>query len=420
MNRILLIEDSPTVRRLLISTLQRELDFTVDAAATLDEAMRVLSHPSAHYLAALVDLTLPDAMHGEAVPAVMAHDVPVIVLTASVSETKREQLIAQGVVDYIIKDSKGSLQYAVALLKQLYRHRSTSLLVVDDSVTSRNQTSALLQRWQFSVYEATDGYQAIHILAKHPDIRLVLTDFHMPGMTGLDLLKQLRERFDRQSLAVIGISAQNNRTLPALFIKHGANDFLHKPFAPEELLWRVSLTLEHLELFQEIRELAHRDPLTRLYNRRFLFEQGNRQYLANRLQRQHAVMVLDIDHFKRINDTWGHQIGDQMLCHFAALLRLAFPDDLIARLGGEEFCVLLWHCSPLQAIAKAQQFLAQLKTKPLTHSVAGDLFITTSAGVETMLHNSLDEALQAADRLLYQAKADGRDCVRYTQDMAPG
>jgi diguanylate cyclase (GGDEF)-like protein len=409
MNKILLIEDSMMISRALSANIRKELNVEVDSAYTLANAKARLA--SNHdYFAALVDLTLPDAPDGEALDEVLQWHIPAIVMTASFSEEKRDELLERGLVDYIIKDSKTSFNYVVSLLRRLYLNQFISVLVVEDSFTGMQFVTKQLRRWLLTVHEAADGAEALAILNKHPEIRMILADYHMPVMNGMELVKALREKKDKEELAIIGISAINEKSLSARFIKYGANDFLTKPFAPEELQCRINHNLETLELLAKLRETTYRDYLTQLFNRRYLFEKAEKQFRAAKSAGHPITMgVMDIDHFKRINDAHGHHAGDTVLRTISALFSEHFPDCITFRLGGEEFGLIMLNIPFEVALTRIEQFRQDLKDTPM--DLGHPVYVTASFGVTDELADQLDEMLQAADRLLYQAKQQGRDRI---------
>jgi len=409
MNKILLIEDSMMISRALSASIRKELNVEVDSAYTLADAKAKLAE-SHEYFAALVDLTLPDAPDGEALDEVLQWHIPAIVMTASFSEEKRDELLERGLVDYIIKDSKTSFTYVVSLLRRLYLNQFISILVVEDSFTGMQFVSRQLKRCLLNVYEAADGLEALSIINQHPEIKLVLADYHMPKMNGMELVKALREKKDKEELAIIGISAMNEKSLSARFIKYGANDFLTKPFAPEELQCRINHNLETLELLAKLRETTYRDYLTQLFNRRYLFEKAEKQFRAAKSAGYPITMgVMDIDHFKRINDAHGHHAGDTVLRTISALFSEHFPDCITFRLGGEEFGLIMLNIPFEVALTRIEQFQQDLKDTPM--DLGHPVYITASFGVTDELTDQLDEMLQAADRLLYQAKQQGRDRI---------
>lgn len=405
--KILIVEDSLTVRRLLIQAITQQTELEIDAFDTLEAARQC--QPD-NYVVALVDLTLPDAPHGEAVNVLLERAMPVVILTADISEEKREAWLEAGVLDYVMKDSRHSLQYAVGLVHRLYLNQCIEVLVVDDSATSRHRTALQLRKQLLRVHEAGHAREALTALEANPAIRLALIDYCMPDIDGISLVRMLRERYNKQRLAIIGVSVSDKRGLSARYLKQGANDFLHQPFEPEELQCRVSHNLEALERFLHVQESANRDYLTGLYNRRYWFGEGQRWFLEQQRQQVPlALCVLDVDHFKQVNDLWGHTTGDELLCHLTQQLSQFFPDAMIARFGGEEFALMVPHCTLPVLVKRLEGLRLHLRHMPLPREVP--LFVRASFGALSVGTLSMDEALSEADRLLYQAKTTGRDKI---------
>ncbi|MCE2595673.1 diguanylate cyclase [Motilimonas cestriensis] len=412
MKKILVIEDSSTVRNILLQVIQKTLNIPTDSAESMAQCRDLIKKNGSNaYFAAMVDLNLPDAAAGEAVAYTLAHQLPSIVLTGDYNETMRTKLLNMGVVDYVIKDSTYSFNYAISLLQRLHKNQFIKLLVVEDSKVARSYMVDLLKQHLFQIYTACDGVEALSVLEQEPDIKILLTDYNMPNMDGFQLVQTLRKRFDKNQLAIIGVSSTDNPSLSARFIKHGANDFLSKPFIHEELYCRVNQTLDHIELVAETQNAANRDFMTKLYNRRYLFNQGA-QIHANAKQGQYslAVVSMDIDHFKEVNDTYSHEVGDIVLKHVANMLTICFPKSLVARLGGEEFCILMTDTDNELASARLNKFREKLALSPILANDQ-DIWITASFGVTNFIDDTLDSQLNRADRLLYEAKNDGRNRV---------
>ena len=171
--KILIVEDSLTIRRMLTQAIAQQTGLEIDAFDTLEGARHCRGE---EYVVALVDLTLPDAPRGEAVNELLERGLPVVILTADISEDKRAAWLETGVLDYVMKDSRHSLQYVVSLVHRLYLNQSIEVLVVDDSRTSRHRTMAQLRKQLLQVHEASHARGAMAMLEQHPDIRLALVD----------------------------------------------------------------------------------------------------------------------------------------------------------------------------------------------------------------------------------------------------
>ena len=402
LKRVLVVEDSPSVANTLLRMF-RQLELEPVAASSLAEVKQLLEENS-HFFLATLDYNLPDAPHGEILPIVIAHRIPSIVLTGKVDHHSRERILGFPIVDYIPKDTSQTMNYLRRLVCSLMTNHRKKILVVDDVASARNHVRTLLERHNYQVLEAEDGIQALKVLKQHPDIKLLITDNEMPNMDGLRLINQVRRQFSPDEMAIIGVSVGNADLYLARYIKNGANDYITKPFSQEEFYCRVFQNLEHIDNIERIKNAANHDFLTRLPNRRFFFDR-----LSNNGHAPQALAMLDIDHFKQINDNHGHSTGDKVLVQLAKRLEKHFPHALVARFGGEEFCIAFLNNDPWDALGQLEYLRHDIEVRPL-HLDGGDIAITISIGL-TASKGSIDDMLNQADKLLYQAKRQGRNLL---------
>ncbi|MGP0171886.1 diguanylate cyclase domain-containing protein [Pseudomonas sp. NCHU5208] len=405
MRNILVIEDSPLVLKILAHLFRHEPDLEPVFCASLAEAEVMLETSAGLFFAAIVDLHLPDAPDGESVDLVMRYRLPCIVLSGSYNEQRRDELLMKGVVDYVLKESQHSYEYAFRLLHRLDHNSHIKILIADDSNAQRRYIRHIIEPHHYQILEATDGQETLRLLAEQPDIDLLILDHAMPGVSGFDLVKMLRQKLRLSELIIIGVSADPKGSLSAQFIKHGADDFLRKPFCPEELNCRVMNTLERRDLLQALKKAAEYDALTGLRNRRSFYERGIRMIQqAQQAGQPLSVAMLDIDHFKHINDGFGHASGDSALVVFAKAFASTFPDVLTGRLGGEEFALL----SQLDT-ARLCEMLEQLRQRCATLHYAKEAPpLSFSAGLYHGPTEDLESMLHEADQRLYKAKQLGR------------
>ncbi|GGB51144.1 response regulator [Shewanella inventionis] len=405
--RILIVEDSETISKILKHLIVQDLGYHVDIAPDMASALTLLEQHQ--YFVVVADLNLPDASNGDIVRLVLsAYKTPCIVLTSNLDADQRREILKLGIVDYIPKDNRYSYQYVVKLIDRLYRNQQVKVLVVDDSVVSRKFVRMLLEHHLFQVIEANDGEAALAILEQEDDIQLLITDYNMPIIDGVELILRVREKYNREDIAIIGLSNDNDESLSAKFIKNGANDFLQKPFVHEEFHCRVLNTLDSLDMMRNLWSKANRDYLTKIYTRLYFFSEHNSKDSENALL---SVALLDLDYFKKINDTHGHDVGDQVLIEFAQRLDNAFGSNFtVARFGGEEFVVAFKGLDDIKTTTLMDKFREQCEANPM-QTTAGDLVVTFSCGVATRNNETLDQTLQRADELLYQAKTAGRNQV---------
>ena len=405
MQRVLVVEDSKVVQQVLRHLSAQYLDVAVDFAWSLNECQDYIEKHK--YSLALVDLTLPDAPNGEVAKFTLSHAIPTVVLTSKIDEYKRQQMLELGVIDYVIKDNRDSYHYAIKLVAQLLRNQGCKALVADDSMLSRSLMKQMLEKQLFDVTDAQDGQQALEIIKSNPNIKLLMTDYAMPLMDGFELVKAVRNFRGRDDLAIIGLSGAGKHGLSARFIKYGANDFLTKPFMNEEFHCRVMQTMEQLSLIADIKESAYRDYLTGMYNRRYFYQYAE-QLLKK--QQQNTLALLDIDFFKNINDTLGHEAGDQALKQVATLIKTTFSKFTVARVGGEEFAIILDDIDT----ARGREYLEGFRKKLAKHEFLIDekpFSITISIGIADFQNTDLTQAMRIADAALYEAKNNGRNCV---------
>ncbi len=412
MKKFLVVEDSPIVVKIIkhIAKLDQSLHF--DIAMSFKEAKALLEDNGVKkYLAAVVDLNLPDAPDGEVVDYSLSLNIPTIVLTGSYDEHKRDQMLEKPIVDYVVKESRFSYEYVLKLIHRLHKNQHIKVLVADDSKTSRKFITTMLKPHLYQVIEAEDGQQALDLIHQDSSIKLLITDYNMPVMNGFDLVKNIRREVDKNSLVIIGLSTQGSGGLSAKFIKNGANDFLSKPFSHEEFHCRIIHNIETMEHVETIQHAAYLDYLTNLFNRRYFYEKGEEALAhSHKNNRPTCLALIDIDHFKKINDAYGHDAGDQTLKEVASLLQQAFGRFIFARMGGEDFCVLL----PGLDIHKATTLLENFRELVEDHIIMLDnssVTLTISAGIAADLSNTLDELMNEADRQLYNAKEAGRNQI---------
>jgi two-component system cell cycle response regulator len=299
-----------------------------------------------------------------------------------------------------------------------------SVLIIDDSPTLRRQIRAVLERdGAFGeVLEAGDGLQGFKLLVdRRPDV--VLCDLVMPGIDGAKFLMMYTARADLRSIPVIMLTGEDDLSRKADILERGASDYVTKPFHDKELLARVRIQTRLKTLQDELRAvneqlaaLAITDELTGLANRRHF----NRRLVEEVLRTQRyrtplSVVLADVDHFKRVNDTHGHPMGDEVLRNTARVFAAAVrTTDTLARYGGEEIALVLPHTGADGALVLAERLRATLAA---TVHVRDDARVqaTASFGVASVDGDvglvTADEFIARADAALYRAKQTGRDRV---------
>ncbi len=278
------------------------------------------------------------------------------------------------------------------------------------------------------VYEASDGAEGIQIL-KDSEVDLIVCNAALPDMDGLKFLNALQGISDHAHLPVLFISSQAQMDYKAKAFELGAQDFLTRPFQPEELLMRaknlVRLKSTYEELHRRIKELektASIDPLTGLFNRKYLSDSLKTELIRSRRYRfTLACLMIDIDNFKTVNDSLGHSVGDHLLKELAQRLSHQMRGyDFAARYGGDEFVVLLPQSSKGGSLALAERLRQVIDCQPFLESEGKNIRLTISIGIAAFSGSEVsseEQLLTISDRALYEAKQVGRNCIAIAESF---
>jgi diguanylate cyclase (GGDEF)-like protein len=291
-----------------------------------------------------------------------------------------------------------------------------TVLIADDSLVIRAVVRAHLEEKGYTVEEAVDGIAAVErCTAVRPDV--VLLDIEMPGLDGYQVLARLKADPELRDIPVVFLTSRSGMADVVAGLDAGAHDYLRKPFEPPELVARVAAAAQMKKLQDELRRrnadldrMSRTDGLTGLFNRRHLDEELLRQYSVSRRNRTPvSVLLLDIDHFKKVNDTYGHLAGDQVLQEFARRLKAEVRlEDIAGRWGGEEFLVILPGADPRSSGIVAERIRLATAREPVAVD-AGRIGFTVSGGYATGPLDDPDQQVSRADAALYEAKLAGRN-----------
>ncbi|WP_448527923.1 diguanylate cyclase [Parathermosynechococcus lividus] len=339
------------------------------------------------------------------------HRPPIPVLVFTAHDTWRDRLAAIRLGSRITLNKPVDMERLLQTLEQLLQPQevtSASILTVDDDPVTLAILKRLLEPWGMSVTSLQDPDQFWDVLeATHPE--LVILDVQMPGINGIELCQVVRNDPRWSRLPILFLTATTDPALVNQLFAAGADDFVNKPIVGPELMTRIINRLERTRL---LKRLAEVDPLTGVCNRRKATEDIERfLQLADRQQQPLCLAVLDLDYFKRINDTYGHDLGDQVLVTTARILRQSLRmEDVVARWGGEEFLVALYGISLEVAEQRLGMCLQRLHSHTFPVSDQEGFQVSFSAGVSQYPNHgaTLLELVKAADEALYQAKAAGR------------
>ena len=347
-------------------------------------------------------------------------DTHVVMLTTEENRDILSRAMKAGVNELFPKQKLDSVLEHITSWAQKLRLEQTSgnILYVEDNQSTALVVSELLKNAGYGVKQVSKGVAALELAENHK-FDLLLVDYILEDdMTGLELVQTLRIKLSALECPILMLSAQDSEQVKVDILRCGANDYLSKSASRDEMLARINNLIRTKRLFeqvqyqqQKLQHLAMTDQLTGLHNRHYLFEAAPQKLSeAQRHKFPVALIIVDLDKFKNINDEHGHPTGDTVLKEAAQLLRKQCRrEDLVARFGGEEFVILLSHCNPQQAQEKAESIRAALQNlRP------GKLEVTGSFGVACCQQGSrisFNDLFSHADSAVYQAKNNGRNRV---------
>jgi diguanylate cyclase (GGDEF)-like protein len=295
------------------------------------------------------------------------------------------------------------------------------VLIADDSLISRRLLEQTLRSWKYEVISASDGTEAWHVLSSENPPALAILDWMMPGLTGPEICRLVRAKSGEPYTYVLLLTSRNDKADVVEGLDSGADDYVTKPFDRHELNVRlragtriVQLQEQLLATREALREQATRDYLTGLWNRSSILGILDRELERSRRDGTPVgVAVADLDHFKSINDTYGHMIGDLALQHAAQLMKDAVRQyDSVGRYGGEEFLFVLPGLDDHHCMAQANRVRASIRSHVLPFD-GGQLNMSCSFGCTSGVggESTASELIRVADQALYMAKRAGRDRV---------
>lgn len=355
--------------------------------------------------------------------------LPILMLTSKDSQDDAIKSLQVGATEVFRQNDLASLERYLFTSAEYARQQAAltgTILIIDGDGHQAEEICNFFKRSKLKFVCFTNAEQAAD-MARAAEFDLVLINvIHGGPISTMALIREIREINEMMyRVPILAITTHQNVSQKIELLRAGANDSVEAPILLEELSVRMKNLLLSKKLFdtvelqnKQLEEMAFHDPLTGLYNRHHLFEIAD-QLLIDSYRHKYPVslLVLDLDHFKEINDTHGHATGDHVLQTIAELLKSTFRiNDTPVRFGGEEFIILLPHCDGKEAVAKAQVLRKQIEElKPLSIPVTASIGVSQTPANCQIKYNEL---FSAADEAVYAAKLSGRNNVVFREPVA--
>jgi len=389
MNRILVIEDNKTLANAIVKKLASKLSCEVDVAYKLGEAKLFLK--MYEYFIVVTDINLPDAPNGEVVDYLIGKNAHTIVLTSNTDKEFRKSMLKKKIIDFVIKDGTNDVSHIISTIRRLQLNQNHKVLVVDDSMVFRKQMQNMLTNLFINVYTVAHGEEALGMLQTHPDISLVLTDYNMPVMDGMELTIEIRKTQNKSNLSIIAISSNEESDINSQFLKNGANDYIKKPFSNEEFSCRVNNALEAIENISTIKN-SDRDFLTGLYNKKYFYK-NIQNHLAETISNNDMFSISMIAFDKE-------EVEQKDIVDLSEIIRTSVHrKNLISLFDGNEFCVSVKDTSKEETQNILDAILKEAQSSGYSISTGIAMYEDEAEGIE---------GTQAqADMMLFKAKGNG-------------
>jgi two-component system cell cycle response regulator len=410
--------------RVVVSTLSMLFGrYGIDSSSVRcgQEALSQLEHEQVDLICfayELSDMNGIDMFISARANKLLHHHQPGLMFAATHDKSAVDRALDAGVTECFSKSNLSQLEQFVEKFAAVGQVGiEGSVLLVEDSSSAAMLYRRTLEQMGLNVEHCRSAEEAIALLDQQ-NFDLVITDYMLAGVeTGFSVIRAVRGLPGRKSMTpILAISAFDNTARKVEILRNGANDFVAKPVVTEELEVRVTNLITMRKLMRRLESqheamklIAMRDQLTSLYNRHYLYAVLPGLVEDTRVRKQPlALMVMDIDHFKKINDSHGHKAGDQVLELVAgAMQRFFSSDDVVVRMGGEEFVVILPNTSLGQAYDRAEELRSSIESlQPCSIPVTVSLGVTVLVG-----HERYEDLFSRADAAMYRSKANGRNRV---------
>lgn len=420
MKTILHIDSSDFFRKVLGQILS-ERGFANIGAKGVKEAKEILLSKKIDFI--ITSLTLEKESGEEFVNWLTQTEfktIPVFVLTGNENIEEKQRMFELGVADYMTKSTSheeiiGHLMKYVKREDEIEVLKELKIFVLDDSTTVIDFIKKIFEH--YGMRNTTYCMEQGEIFEKET-FDCYIIDLVLKEKSGKHVISEIRKR--NKEAVIIAISSIDNKKTITNILQEGADDYIIKPFSPEIFMARLKTNVRSYILLKELEQknemlalMVITDGLTSLYNHKYMFERLENELLeAKRYKKELSLLMIDVDHFKRINDTYGHQSGDNVLAELAHMLKITFREiDIVGRYGGEEFMIILPETGNKEAVISAE------RVRSFVEKAVWDLDrtkVTISVGVATLKEEkTAEEFVEKADDMLYGAKNKGRNRVEY-------
>lgn len=319
-------------------------------------------------------------------------------------------------IDYIIKTDLTNINYTKGIIEQYFKRENEKILLISKDEELIKKFTKFINRFNKSLIISNSFYEVPKILYRQR-INIIFTEYFLEtekAIDSFDMINSLRTNYKKNTLSIIALTdyGRTKEGLSTKFLRTGGNDFLFKECNVIEFYSRLVANYEILDLFNKIEDRAIKDYLTNIYNRRYFFEYGSNKYMkSKRNNKDLYLIVMDIDKFKKINDEYGHDVGDLVIKEFVRGIRELIPtnNSLFARLGGEEFGLMIWDYKYEEIEKNLEEIMFYFRNKKIQIQEDKELQITVSIGVTNDYSEDLDKMMKISDELLYDVKNNGRN-----------
>lgn len=421
MKKYILIADPSKVSRFVLEQYLSD-KYNVLLSTSISESKRMLSMAIPSIV--LVAYELRDGLGYELCRYVNEKfkNVPVVIISSEEDPERKKIALESGAIDYVVRKNidESIVSYIdeiVELLEISNLRGSNAIIIQKDHLSSKFISNVLFSLgMQVQIFDP-DNLIEEQFVSSNPDI--IIIDLDIGNDTGLTLIKNIRKINSIKKVPILILTDSRENRILRSFMLFGANDYTLKPLTTESLLLRVTTNIRTKKLYDylerinsELYTLATTDPLTGLYNRRYILEQlAIMNYNFERYGNNFSIILMDLDKFKTINDTYGHDAGDKVIIDFANRLKDSVrKTDFVGRFGGEEVIIILQNITEQNLINITKKILSEIRLSSITYNNF-TIKYTASIGVKycNIYINNVDEYIKRADHLLYMSKEKGRN-----------